>query len=319
MTWNKTKPTDSESFGSLGGVIRDNWDALEDNIKVDHYEMEESLDGQHRKVTLPKIATPADIADTGIAYAKEVNDITELHYVDSAGTEVQVTSNGSIGSDKSFEIIGINDSKDGAINGASGQDIYIITGDNVGANKVSFMNSSETITAATANNPCQITAVAHGMATGDVTRLVDIAGMVELNNANYTITKVDDDNFTLDSTDSSLYTAYTSDGRFCEEITSINSIEMNGRASINSNGAIIASSGNIASCARTGVGSYVISFKVAYDSANGYAVATTLVLGAARVRLPIVWSRTTSAVQIAIATTENNTIDGVFDITITKI
>lgn len=68
------------------------------------------------------------------------------------------------------------------------------------------------ISAATKANPCQITATAHGLSTGDSIRISGISGMTELNNLDFTITKVDNDNFTLDSTNSTTYTTYTSRG-----------------------------------------------------------------------------------------------------------
>ena len=69
-----------------------------------------------------------------------------------------------------------------------------------------------TITGSTQANPCSITATAHELQTGDTVTITGVVGMTELNGNSYTITVVDDDTFTLDSTDSTGYTAYTSGG-----------------------------------------------------------------------------------------------------------
>jgi len=67
------------------------------------------------------------------------------------------------------------------------------------------------ITAASKEDPCKITAVAHGYSTGDVIWIKDVGGMTEINNLHFTITKVDADNFTI-KVDATGYTEYTSGG-----------------------------------------------------------------------------------------------------------
>lgn len=74
------------------------------------------------------------------------------------------------------------------------------------------ITAAKTITAATQANPCQITIAAHGYATGDYVMILSVVGMTQLNDKIYQITKVDDNNFTLDGIDSSAYTAYSSGG-----------------------------------------------------------------------------------------------------------
>lgn len=71
-----------------------------------------------------------------------------------------------------------------------------------------------TITAATQADPCQITSVAHGLVTGRVVEITGVVGMTELNGNSYTITVVDDDNFTLNGVDSTGFTPYISDGNW---------------------------------------------------------------------------------------------------------
>lgn len=72
------------------------------------------------------------------------------------------------------------------------------------------------ITAATQADPCNVTAAAHGLTTGDRVFIKSVVGMTEINNLQFVITKVDADNFTLDGIDSSGYTAYTSSGTVVE-------------------------------------------------------------------------------------------------------
>ena len=67
------------------------------------------------------------------------------------------------------------------------------------------------ITAATKANPCQITQVGHGYVTNDKIFICNVGGMTQLNNLVYTVTKVDDDNYTI-GVDSSAYTTFTSGG-----------------------------------------------------------------------------------------------------------
>ena len=81
------------------------------------------------------------------------------------------------------------------------------------------------ITGITQADPCVVTAVAHGMATGWEVRITDLGpdmptarGMDQLNNNRYSITVLTADTFSLqdpitgEDIDSSAYTAYVSDG-----------------------------------------------------------------------------------------------------------
>lgn len=72
------------------------------------------------------------------------------------------------------------------------------------------------ITAATKANPCKVTATAHGLTTGDRVFIQNVGGMTEINDLQFVITKVDDNNFTLDGINSSAYTTYTSEGTVVE-------------------------------------------------------------------------------------------------------
>lgn len=108
-----------------------------------------------------------------------------------------------------------------ATSGKSALDAEILGGTVIGVvpngNQDQFIDSVS-LTTATADfanitlsttDPVEITAVAHGLATGDRIEIAGVSGTTELNYGTYAITKVDADNFTLDGTDSSDFTAAT--------------------------------------------------------------------------------------------------------------
>lgn len=70
------------------------------------------------------------------------------------------------------------------------------------------------ITAATQANPCQITSAAHNLVNGNSVLIDNVVGMTELNGNVYTITVFDINNFTLNGVDSTLFTAYISQGNW---------------------------------------------------------------------------------------------------------
>lgn len=93
------------------------------------------------------------------------------------------------------------------------------SGDAVGRGKLTINDldvdcpvTTLTIEAATKANPCQLTITGHGMVTGGKVRVHTVGGMVELNDTITTITRIDDDNFTLDGIDSTAFTTFTSGG-----------------------------------------------------------------------------------------------------------
>jgi len=68
------------------------------------------------------------------------------------------------------------------------------------------------ISAVTKANPASVTAASHGFVTGDQIAFHDVGGMTQLNGNGYTVTKVNDNTFTI-GVDSSGYGTYTSGGR----------------------------------------------------------------------------------------------------------
>lgn len=72
--------------------------------------------------------------------------------------------------------------------------------------------TTATISAATAADPCVITATSHGFSDGDRIRITSVVGMTELNNRDFLINYVDANSFQLVSEDSTSHTAYGSAG-----------------------------------------------------------------------------------------------------------
>lgn len=66
----------------------------------------------------------------------------------------------------------------------------------------------------------QITCVSHGLVTGDKIFICQVSGATELNSRFYTVTKVDNDLFTLDGILAAGVTAYTSGGYFVKGVGS---------------------------------------------------------------------------------------------------
>jgi len=63
------------------------------------------------------------------------------------------------------------------------------------------------------SNPVSVQITGHTFTTGDFIKFADIVGTTELNGNSYIVTVTDADNFTLDGTDSSMFSAYVSAGK----------------------------------------------------------------------------------------------------------
>lgn len=80
-----------------------------------------------------------------------------------------------------------------------------------------------TITGASQASPGVITDVAHGLSTGDLVLIKDLVGMTELNDKEYTITKLTDDTFSI-GVDTTNFTSYVSGGTW-EKYTGIQTVD----------------------------------------------------------------------------------------------
>ena len=73
-----------------------------------------------------------------------------------------------------------------------------------------------TVSNITQANPAQVTANQHGLSTGDTIYIYGVQGMTSISDG-YTITVVDANNFTLDSVDSTAFSAYTTGGQIVRQ------------------------------------------------------------------------------------------------------
>ncbi|RLG29497.1 hypothetical protein DRN98_08325 [Methanosarcinales archaeon] len=98
-TWDKTKPSGSDSISQGDDIIRNDKEYLEDTLSRDHnFPGTYGVDaGEHKKVTLrEQSADPSSSSDKGILYTKDVGGVTELFYIDSSGNVKQLTSGGKL-------------------------------------------------------------------------------------------------------------------------------------------------------------------------------------------------------------------------------
>lgn len=99
-TWDgayEAVPADTDLANTLGDVIRDLKRDIRERAEIDHDWDDVTNAGQHKKVSLQEqAADPATVANLGYVYSKDVAGITELFYMDSAGTVKQITTNGKL-------------------------------------------------------------------------------------------------------------------------------------------------------------------------------------------------------------------------------
>ncbi len=99
-TWNaayEAQPADTENISLGAGRIRDFKSDVQERLEVDHFHAGDTQDGEHKKLTLgAPIATPANVANKGFLYTKDVSSKAELHFEDEDGNEVQLTDAGAI-------------------------------------------------------------------------------------------------------------------------------------------------------------------------------------------------------------------------------
>ena len=99
-TWNaayEAQPADTENISLGAGRIRDLKTDVQERLEVDHFHAGDAQDGEHKKLTLgAPIATPANVANKGFLYGKDVGGKIELHWEDEDGNEIALTAAGSI-------------------------------------------------------------------------------------------------------------------------------------------------------------------------------------------------------------------------------
>jgi len=100
------------------------------------------------------------------------------------------------------------------VNSYLGEQANLLSGNDSLVNSA-LNNSSQNsrfITNATQANPCQITSPNHSLISGTLIYIGNVQGMTQLNSAIYAITVVDANNFTLNNTNSTGFSAYTGGG-----------------------------------------------------------------------------------------------------------
>ncbi len=85
--------------------------------------------------------------------------------------------------------------------------------------------TAKNITAITKANPVQITATAHGFATGQIVQIAGVGGMTQINGQSGVITVVDANNLRMPAINSTAYTTYTSGGTATPVATSSKSFD----------------------------------------------------------------------------------------------
>jgi hypothetical protein len=94
--WDKTKPGNVKMRVGRQQIL-DNNAALETALQRNHNfpGTAGADDGEHIKVTFhAPIAKPANEANKGFLYIKDVSGVAELHFEDEAGNEIQLTTGG---------------------------------------------------------------------------------------------------------------------------------------------------------------------------------------------------------------------------------
>ena len=99
-TWDETKPAGTRLLSLGDDDIREMKRALRERFAFGGMywpSTDDALAGEFSNVRMKEqSANPTVVGNVGYIFTKDVNGITELYYMDSAGTVVQLTSNGKI-------------------------------------------------------------------------------------------------------------------------------------------------------------------------------------------------------------------------------
>ncbi|KKL70762.1 hypothetical protein LCGC14_2101640, partial [marine sediment metagenome] len=99
-TWNGTfesQPADTEDLSIGASRMRDHKKAISERAEIDHNWNGGADDGQHKKITFgAQIVDPANVANKGFLYTKDVAAKVELFWEDEDGNVYQITSAGRL-------------------------------------------------------------------------------------------------------------------------------------------------------------------------------------------------------------------------------
>jgi hypothetical protein len=93
--WDVTSPADTAIVSQYPANARTARAAVRTNFGIDHQETDGATVGMHQAIRmLVQGSDPASAAGRGVLYTKEVSGVVELHFRDSAGAVLQITSAG---------------------------------------------------------------------------------------------------------------------------------------------------------------------------------------------------------------------------------
>ena len=100
-TWNaayESQPADTEDIDLGASRIRNLKEDISERLEIDHSWDGDGDDGEHKKVTFtdPLVSDPANVANKGFLYTKDVSSKAELHWIDEDGNVVQITNAGAL-------------------------------------------------------------------------------------------------------------------------------------------------------------------------------------------------------------------------------
>jgi len=103
-TWNaayEAQPSDTENISLGASRIRNIKTDIQERGEVDHSWAGNADDGKHKQITfgpIPLTANPANLANHGFLYTKDVSAKAELHWIDEDGNVVVFTNAGNLAS-----------------------------------------------------------------------------------------------------------------------------------------------------------------------------------------------------------------------------
>lgn len=100
-TWNaayEATPPNNQNASQGAQRIRELKQDIRERLDLDHImDDDDTDDGRHRFVALvEQAADPGNLALKGFVYTKDVGGLTEVFYMDAAGTVLQLTNNGKL-------------------------------------------------------------------------------------------------------------------------------------------------------------------------------------------------------------------------------
>jgi len=104
---NPNRPASTGESPRLGdNVIRTLAAAVAELLNIDHYVGSDSgsgytedAAGEHKKIKFnAPMTTPTNVTNKGFLYTKDVSGVVELHFLDEAGNEIQLTTGGILNS-----------------------------------------------------------------------------------------------------------------------------------------------------------------------------------------------------------------------------